>query len=1263
MPNDPSEGTPSGEDDLAIHPVIPPLTQSRSPYPTRSRSRRRQLEHQRMLDDQLTADPLGLVARSTSGGSSVATGSVSMGTTTAASSALDTPEGAVPTTTNITRRRRPHRQAPPSEARPSSLFSTPGATSARSTAHTTNTNTSLPQSANSQLSSSSVASTASDYMIGKGLVQARISPMNAPSSGGNTTTTNNNNSMSSSAKNNNNTARRRRFFPPSRPSPGEGSGEQRSSNAPEQPSTAAAAATANDPKKNPSSEGFQENNSASSNNNSNSNKPSNHEPKSTTEKDVILHGMNITKLRKLTLSCLGMGTMSGMTTQSPKMAVFFAGMVHSKTKAPKDAYLYARALFENNQPKRTVKWIEQSNLLRCYYYSENCDSFGEGENNETNANTTTQSKKKKANRVFEKLEELKALQVESLLLAAQALSELGDWTAVLQLLEDTQHCTFPENHNDHYQQQQQQQTEMHSNNNNNTNARDHEDTENSFHPNHMTIMTTAAANSNNFMPPPPPLIPLHLDDDDGIAWQQLAESLRPSKLSANSATTTPDRIHPLSRICQLRARAYSELGHPLRANLYWNRALQIDPWCVLALEGLLETSVQSPASVVETVLMAISSREGNEEAAGMKDTESENDDAEWLRALYLARVCTAAPNTANVPTGGVGTVGTESKEGGVTDAAANDDPMEDEVDENDDGNGDENMTGTVGISSSFALTPHLPTRGGHPRASGRNDAENIERDDRNDPSFWQDASSIQLLTPIPQQQSVADMSAAGASLFFPPSAGSGHANGRSDHGTEVANDSDRSNTAAAAVAVGSALDTLWNKFQLRNSPEVLAMAAQNAYRRYDWNAALQYCEELAEVDPLSSNTNKAAFCHVSTLVQLNRKRPLFRLAHEWVETSPKEARSWFAVAAYYYACERYHIAQRHFCRATRLDPHCVEAWIAFGASFAACDESDQALASFRAAQRLAPGNHTSLLYIGMEYLRTNHLVLAQHFLTAANESSGGTDPLVMSETGVLKLNQRKYAKATFWFLLGLGASKELAYSMSKVLGSPAPSTANSYHSSPGDLPPKYLAALSFLVESIQDPYWEPTLFNLAHAYRKERRFDAALICLEQCLALKESASAHSALGYCLHLQSIVLSTGRRNQKSKADRHRSNRLLHKAIDSYHQSLSKKPDDPFASEMLQKALSDALEQTDFFLSDDDDVLVNNDRHESGILASPQGSQRADHVAATTPRPPRGSLGSLSASATRMGLAAADQSSLWTEDGLSVSAESVNDDVDMT
>jgi anaphase-promoting complex subunit 6 len=150
-----------------------------------------------------------------------------------------------------------------------------------------------------------------------------------------------------------------------------------------------------------------------------------------------------------------------------------------------------------------------------------------------------------------------------------------------------------------------------------------------------------------------------------------------------------------------------------------------------------------------------------------------------------------------------------------------------------------------------------------------------------------------------------------------------------------------------------------------------------------------------------------------------------------------------------------HSAQRHFCRATRLDPQCAEAWIAFGASFAACDESDQALASFRAAQRIAPGHHVSLLYIGMEYLRTNHLVLAQHFLLAAHDSCHGTDALAMSELGVLNMHQKKYDHAIAWFLQALGANTDVLR--------------ETEHHHPKSL--LDAESLEGLVDAVHDEYW------------------------------------------------------------------------------------------------------------------------------------------------------------------------------------------------
>jgi anaphase-promoting complex subunit 6 len=352
--------------------------------------------------------------------------------------------------------------------------------------------------------------------------------------------------------------------------------------------------------------------------------------------------------------------------------------------------------------------------------------------------------------------------------------------------------------------------------------------------------------------------------------------------------------------------------------------------------------------------------------------------------------------------------------------------------------------------------------------------------------------------------------------------------------------------------IDKAFDDLCQKHKLEKAPQVLAMAARRAYRRYDWKTALQYCEDLAQLDPA---VTEAAYCYVAVLTVLGRKRVLFRLAHEWVEASPKSAEAWFAVGAYYYTIQRYHMAQRHFCRATRLDPTCMEAWIAFGCSFAACDESDQALASFRAAQRLSPGEHTSLMYMGMEYVRTNHLVLAHYFLHAALAASGG-DPLCLHELGVLAAAKGEHKDAINWFRRALAAA---------VGGD------DSLHES---------------IELCHDTYWEPTLFNLGHSYRKTRQFELAAACYGRCVALcPDKFSAYSALAFA----KLLL--------GDADG---------AISQSHQALSIKPDDPFSTEVLNRALAEQATSSALFDSTEKAALSQFGKHQSPLrFASGQPS----------------------------------------------------------
>lgn len=366
----------------------------------------------------------------------------------------------------------------------------------------------------------------------------------------------------------------------------------------------------------------------------------------------------------------------------------------------------------------------------------------------------------------------------------------------------------------------------------------------------------------------------------------------------------------------------------------------------------------------------------------------------------------------------------------------------------------------------------------------------------------------------------------------------------------------------------AALDKLCHVYHLNHSPDVLALAAIKAYKRYDLQSAFAYCQELVQIDPL---TPRASFVHAATLLALDYKRLLFGLAHEWVKASPQSAKSWFAVGCYYFACKRYHVAQQHFCRATRLDPLCTDAWIAFGCAFAACDESDQALASFRAAQRLAPAESSALLYMGMEYVRTNHLVLAQHALLAALP---GKDPLCLHELGVAYFAKRDYHNAISWFQKALIEISELNTNDDRSSSARMLNNQNN---------------IDYFVEMVQHDYWEPTLFNLGHCYRKTLKFAQALACFEKCLVIRpDNPSALTALGFTKHLMG-----GSSN-------------LDGAIEAYHQALAKKPDDSFASEMLSRALEEAL-------STKLDLDTTNEQSNSltSPISLPPSVQRVSHT----------------------------------------------------
>jgi anaphase-promoting complex subunit 6 len=232
-------------------------------------------------------------------------------------------------------------------------------------------------------------------------------------------------------------------------------------------------------------------------------------------------------------------------------------------------------------------------------------------------------------------------------------------------------------------------------------------------------------------------------------------------------------------------------------------------------------------------------------------------------------------------------------------------------------------------------------------------------------------------------------------------------------------------------------------------------------------------KRVLEEDPFHLSTMPI---HVVSLVELEKKNVVFCVAQKLFNAYPNEAVSWFAAGCYYYSIKRYEHARRFLHKAKSLDHSFAPAWIAYGHAFAHHDESDQALAAYRTASRLFPGSHLPWLFIGLEYVRTNSLQLAQQFLESARTLMP-TDAHVYNELGVVAFHRRNYSQACEFFARALRL---------------APRPEESFCS------------------------------NLGHAYLKVRAFDRALEAFNQAHRLApRNASVLAGLAHILQLQGQI----------------------------------------------------------------------------------------------------------------------------------------------
>ncbi len=118
------------------------------------------------------------------------------------------------------------------------------------------------------------------------------------------------------------------------------------------------------------------------------------------------------------------------------------------------------------------------------------------------------------------------------------------------------------------------------------------------------------------------------------------------------------------------------------------------------------------------------------------------------------------------------------------------------------------------------------------------------------------------------------------------------------------------------------------------------------------------------------------------MVELKLNTELYYLGHELVASNPKAALSWYCVGCYYWCCNTLDLAQKYIQKSTKVDKKYANAWVMLGHIFSAQEESEHAVSAYRTAMRLLPGNHTPMMFMAKELLRTNYLSLASHLLVS-----------------------------------------------------------------------------------------------------------------------------------------------------------------------------------------------------------------------------------------------------------------------------------------
>lgn len=265
---------------------------------------------------------------------------------------------------------------------------------------------------------------------------------------------------------------------------------------------------------------------------------------------------------------------------------------------------------------------------------------------------------------------------------------------------------------------------------------------------------------------------------------------------------------------------------------------------------------------------------------------------------------------------------------------------------------------------------------------------------------------------------------------------------------------------------------------LASNSDVIWSVAHSQFQSKNIDACYHLTKQELQRDPFHPALLQL---HIMCCVEKGKHEELFSLGHKLVGNFPSSPLAWLAVSCYYLAVKNHQNARKYLTKVLLLDANFAPAHIAFGLSFATEGEHDQAISAFSKAARIMKGSHIPLMQLGREYYVTGSSATAIRFMNSALSISPD-DPSLLQEIGVMLANAGNFDKAVRYFTRALCCLRVADPHM-----------------------------------TIRD--WEPVYNNLAHVYRKQKKYSLSLEMHHKALSISpKEPSTLTAMAFVHLLQ-------------------------------------------------------------------------------------------------------------------------------------------------